>query len=87
MDKLVLTSIRLQQFTLDSAHNISKNLGFYNPSDILRLAAWIGLKIITPQNANRLMSMLWSEEAELDLHTLEDVLHTAGIIDNDTERK
>lgn len=80
MNKLKLTSIRVSTEALDCAHALCKQLGYYNPSDVLRLAMWVGFKVLTPQNAGRLMQVSWAEEAEVDIYTLEDVLRTAGVI-------
>lgn len=80
MSKLKLTSIRVSTESLDSAHALSKQMNYYSPSDVLRLAMWVGLKVITPSCASKLMGMMWKEEAGLDIITLESVLRTAGAI-------
>ena len=79
MSKLKLTSIRVSTESLDSAHALTKHLGYYNPSDVMRLAMWVGLKVITPSCASKLMGMMWKEEAGLDIITLEDVLRNSGV--------
>ena len=83
MSNLKLTSIRVSTDVLDTAHAIAKQLGYYNPSDVLRLAMWIGLKVLTPRCTSKLMGLMWEEEAGLDIITLEDVLRTAGVIDDE----
>ena len=85
MSKLKLTSIRVSTESLDSAHALSKQMNYYSPSDVLRLAMWVGLKVITPSCASKLMGMMWKEEAELDIITLESVLRTAGAIKDERE--
>lgn len=80
MSKLKLTSIRVSTESLDSAHALSKQMNYYSPSDVLRLAMWVGLKVITPSCASKLMGMMWKEEAGLDIITFESVLRTAGAI-------
>lgn len=83
MSNLKLTSIRVSTESLDSAHALAKQLGYYNPSDVLRLAMWIGLKVVTNRCASNLFSMMWKEEAGLDIITTADVLRTAGVIDDE----
>ena len=85
MSKLKLTSIRVSTDSLDSAHALSKQMNYYSPSDVLRLAMWVGLKVITPSCASKLMGMMWKEEAGLDIITLESVLRTAGAIKDERE--
>lgn len=85
MSNLKLTSIRVSTDALDSAHALAKQLGYYNPSDVLRLAMWVGLKVITPRCAPALFSKMWKEEAGLDIITLQDVLQNSGIIKNECE--
>lgn len=85
MEKLKLTSIRVSVNALDSAHSLAKELGYYNPSDVLRLAMWVGLKVITPRCATKLMGDMWKEEADLDIITLEHVLRTAGVLKEDEQ--
>lgn len=80
MSKLKLTSIRVSTDSLDSAHALSKQMNYYSPSDVLRLAMWVGLKVITPSCASKLMGLMWKEEAGLDIITLEDVLRNAGVL-------
>lgn len=83
MSKLKLTSIRVSTDSLDSAHYLSKQMNYYSPSDVLRLAMWVGLKVITPKCATKLMGAMWKEEADLDIITLEHVLRTAGVLKED----
>lgn len=85
MSNLKLTSIRVSTDALDTAHALAKQLGYYNPSDVLRLAMWIGLKVLTPRCASKLMGLMWKEEAELDIITLEDVLQTTGVLKEDEQ--
>lgn len=85
MSKLKLTSIRVSTDSLDSAHYLSEQMNYYSPSDVLRLAMWVGLKVITPSCASKLMGMMWKEEAGFDIITLESVLRTAGAIKDERE--
>lgn len=86
MGNLKLTSIRVSTGALDSAHALAVHSYYYNPSDVLRLAMWVGLKIITPANQSELFRKMWEEEAGPDIIVLEDVLHTAGVIKDECER-
>lgn len=79
MENLKLTSIRISVASLDAAHNLSRQLTYYNPSDVLRLAMWIGLKVMSPNCMSALISKMFDDEAGFDVVTLEDVLRTAGV--------
>lgn len=86
MGNLKLTSIRVSTECLDSAHALAKHSYYYNQSDVMRLAMWVGLKIITPANQFELFRKMWEEEAGSGIIVLEDVLHTAGVIKDECER-
>lgn len=81
MEKMKLTSIRITGNSLESAQALTNQLSFCTQSDVLRLAIWVGLKILTSKCATPLFRKMWEEEAGLDVTTLMDVLHTAGVID------
>lgn len=84
MENLKLTSIRISVDSLDRAHALARQLAYYNPSDVLRIAMWVGLKIVTPSCASLLFGKMWKEEAGIDIITIEDVLRTAGVL-NESE--
>ena len=77
MGKLKLTSIRLEEQTLDAAFILAKRFTFLSPSDIIRLAIWIGFKLITPRSALKLYQLMAEENFNGDIVTLQDVLRTA----------
>lgn len=79
MDELKLTSIRLPKSALSRAAEFGRSLGFYKTSDVIRIAIWVGFKIIKPSVLPKLMHMIWEEEAKGVSFTLEDVLRTAGV--------
>lgn len=78
MSNLKLTSIRVSTEALDCAHALSKQLGYYNPSDVLRLAMWIGFKVANPSNVSALFHLMWEDEAGMHAINVDDVLRTAG---------
>lgn len=83
MENLKLTSIRISVDTLDRAHALAKQLAYYNPSDVLRIAMWVGLKVVSPGCTSALFGKMWKEEAGDEIITLEDVLRTAGVLKED----
>lgn len=80
MEVLKLTSIRLSKSALDRASHLSHELGFYQSSHVIRIAIWVGLKILTPGVLHRLSLMMWDEEDKGASFSLEDVLHAADIL-------
>lgn len=79
MENLKLTSVRLSKFTLAIANGLGRKCGYGYTSNILRLAIWVGLKVIKPGVIFNLMHMMWLEEEEGKEVTLEDVLRAAGV--------
>lgn len=77
MEILKLTSIRLPKSALSRAAGLARSLGYYKTSDVIRLAIWVGFKILKPGVLQKLMQMMWQEETRGVCFTLEDVLHTA----------
>lgn len=78
MEVLKLTSIRLSKSALSRAAGLSHSLGYYKTSDIIRLAIWVGFKVLKPGVLQKLMQMQWKEESRGVYFTLDDVLRTAG---------
>lgn len=78
MEVLKLTSIRLSKSALDRASHLSRELGFYQSSHVIRIAIWVGLKVLSPGVLHRLSLMMWDEEDKDTSFSLEDVLRTAG---------
>lgn len=81
MEILKLTSIRVPNEYLVAADKLGGNLGYYRRSLILRVAIWLGLKLIKPGVIRRYLDMMWKEELGQGNFTLEDVLHAAGTLD------
>ena len=82
MEILKLTSIRLSKDSLAAAAKLGRDFGYNSSSEVLRVAIWLGLKLISPGVLRQLLRMKWEEEMSMKSFTLEDVLRTAGIIDD-----
>lgn len=80
MDILKLTSIRLSKSALARASHLSRELGFYQSSHVLRIAIWVGLKVLTPGVLHQLSLMMWDEEEKGIRFSLEDVLRAADVL-------
>lgn len=78
MEILKLTSIRLSKSALSQANQLSRSLGYWRTSDVLRVAIWIGLKFIKPGVLHELLQMMWQEEVNGANYSPRDVLRTAG---------
>lgn len=79
MEKLKLTSIRLENSSLEKASRIAKDNRYHKPSDIMRTALWVGLKIVNSRNCGKLSNYQLQEEILKTSYGLEDVLRTAGL--------
>lgn len=79
MEILKLTSIRLSKSALAKAAAIASTRGYYQSSNIIRLALWVGLKVVKPGVLQTLFHMMWLEEEKGEDYTLEDVLRAAGV--------
>lgn len=80
MEVLKLTSIRLSKSALAKASALSRELGFYQSSHVIRIAIWVGLKVLTPGVLHRLSMMMWDEEDKGRNFSLEDVLRAADVL-------
>lgn len=80
MEVLKLTSIRLSKSALAKAYALSRELGFYQSSHVIRIAIWVGLKVLTPGVLHRLSMMMWDEEDKGRNFSLEDVLRAADVL-------
>lgn len=80
MEILKLTSIRLSKSALAKASALSRELGFYQSSHVIRIAIWVGLKVLSPGVLHRLSLMMWDEEEKGIRFSLEDVLRAADIL-------
>lgn len=86
MEKLKLTSVRLPESSLASASELSTGFWHYTSSDIIRIAIWVGLKVLYLGTICKLARMMYEEEKTGKRYTLEDVLRTAGVLGHDAER-
>lgn len=77
MENLKLTSIRLSKSALASAKELARTTEYYRPSDILRVAIWLGLKFLKPGVLHKFMHMIWEEEVNGADYCAADVLRTA----------
>ena len=78
MEKLKLTSVRLSKGTLDSASKLSNAENYLCTSDVLRIAIWLGLKLMRPGVLLQLQDMMGKEETGWKSYTLEEVLRIIG---------
>ena len=78
MEKLKLTSVRLSKGTLDSASKLSNADNYLCTSDILRIAIWLGLKLMRPGVLLQLQHMMAQEETGWKSYKLEEVLRILG---------
>lgn len=78
MEILKLTSIRLSKSSLSQAAALGRGLGYFRQSDVLRIAIWIGLKILKPGVIHEFAHMMWEEEDKGANYSAADVLRTAG---------
>ena len=79
MEFLKLTSIRLSKKALEQAQEMSRGRVYFSKSDVIRMAIWIGLKVIKVGSFHELSQMMWQEEYDGVNCSLEDVLRTAGV--------
>lgn len=77
MENLKLTSIRVPKEYLVAADKLSSDWRYCGRSLILRVAIWLGLKLIKPRVMRKYLEMMWDEELGRKSFTLEDVLHAA----------
>lgn len=80
MEVLKLTSIRLSKSALVRASHLGRELGFCQASHVIRIALWVGLKVLTPGVLHRLSLMMWDEEDKGVIFSLEDVLRAADVM-------
>lgn len=78
MEKLKLTSVRLSKDTLDSASKLSNAENYLCTSDVLRIAIWLGLKLMRPGVLLQLQHMMAQEETGWKSYKLEEVLRILG---------
>lgn len=79
MSTLKLYSLRLESAMIDRADEVASQLSYWSRSDIIRLAIWIGQKVVEPRVVTNLHHLWWEEQFKGTRVTLEDVIRTAGI--------
>ena len=79
MEKLKLTSIRLDRQSLEQANRIGREYNHYMSSDVIRTALWAGLKIVNSRNLILLSHLHWDEYANGARYKLEDVIQAAAL--------
>lgn len=79
MEILKLTSIRLSSKSLANARILGRAFGLNQASYVLRVAIWVGLKMLKPEVMQKVGHMMWEEEVLGVSHKLEDVLRAAGV--------
>ena len=78
MEILKLKSVRLSKKTLAKAEELSRGRVYYSTSDVIRLAIWIGLKVLKPGVFHKLSPLMWREENDNADYSLQDVLQAVG---------
>ena len=79
MENLKLTTIRLDRDSLKKADKLVFQMRYYDRSSVIRLALWVGLKIVNSQNIHKLVKIYIEEEDTNDNVDSSDVIRTAGI--------
>lgn len=79
MDELKVYSVRLESDTIAWADNVVEALYAWSRSDILRLALWVGAKVVKSSNVPSLIRLKCEEQFKGRTVSLEDVLRTAGV--------
>lgn len=86
MSELKIVSLRLESDSLQWADKMASDLHYYSRSDIIRLAIWVGTKVIISSKVSELNVLRWVEEFKGINVSLENVLHTAGVELEDLKR-
>lgn len=86
MSELKIVSLRLESDSLKWADKMASDLHYYSRSDIIRLAIWVGAKVIISSKVSDLNVLRWEEEFKGVDVSLEHVLRTAGVELEDLKR-
>lgn len=78
MEEKKIYSLRLDSETLEWANKIASRHYPFTRSDVIRLAIWIGMKVITSRHLSDLIRLKYHEEFMEFGVTLEGVLRSAG---------
>lgn len=79
MSELKSYSLRLESESIDKADAIVVARPYWSRSHVIRLAIWVGLKIVTTGHLAALHRLCWEEKVKGRSVTLEDVLRTADV--------
>ena len=80
MDVLKIYSVRLESELVRKIDKIAYDSSYCSRSDIMRLAIWIGEKVIDSRHLHELLKLMWREESKGTGVTLEDVLRAADVM-------
>lgn len=78
MEEKKIYSLRLESESLEWASKIANRAGSWTRSDVIRLAIWVGKKVITSRHLGDIIRLEVHEEFSEFEVPLEDVLHAAG---------
>lgn len=79
MDVLKIYSVRLERELVRRIDKKAYDSSYCSRSDILRLAIWIGEKVIDSRHLHELLKLMWREESKGASVTLEDVLRATDV--------
>lgn len=79
MEILKVTSIRLSKKSLANANSLGRAIGLNQASYVLRVAIWVGLKMLKPEVMQKVGHLMWEEEEKGVVYELEHVLRAAGV--------
>lgn len=80
MEVLKGYSVRLESKLVSKIDKIAEDSTYCSRSDVMRLAIWIGEKVIDLRHLHALLKLMWKEESKDTSVTLEDVLRAAGVL-------
>lgn len=80
MDSLKVYSVRLESELVRKVDKIAYNSVYCSRSDVMRLAIWIGEKVIDSRHLDTLFKLMWGEESKGVSVSLEDVLRAADVL-------
>lgn len=80
MDVLKIYSVRLESELVSRIDKKAYDSSYCSRSDVLRLAIWIGEKVIDSRHLHELLKLKWKEESKGTSVKLEDVLRAADVM-------
>lgn len=85
MERFDFTVVRFSKETLDKAEQLSSSSCVYPAEDIIRIAAWLGLKFMKVDKIQDLLIMEFREREGVELFTPEDILLAVGNLKEDKQ--